>query len=892
MTEEGKQQAKKEVFLKDYQPPPYRVDKVDIGFDLSPGDTVVTTEQVIEPRQGNHGGALELDGAPEVALRELKVNGEEVKKENFERTALGGLVVKQPPEGRFTLTTVVQIDPSSNLSLEGLYMSGGNFTTQMEAQGFRNVTFFYDRPDVMPKWTTWIRADKKEYPVLLSNGDLVQQRDLEDGRHEAKWQDPFRKPSYLFALVAGQLAETRDKHVTSSGKEVALRIFTEEHNKHKVDFHLESLKKAMAWDERTYGCEYDLDEYKTVIVDDFNMGAMENKSLVIFNSKRALATPDTATDAEFASIEGVVGHEYFHNWTGNRITCRDWFQLSLKEGLTVFRERHFCGDMNSHSIQRIEDTKVLRRIQFPEDAGSSAHPVRPPSYVKMDNFYTPTVYEKGSEVISMLRHLVGSHGFRRGFDLYRERHDGQAVTCEDWVKAHADANGLDLSQFMLWYSQAGTPVLTFRGQYDEKSKTYTLKISQYTPPTPGEPKKEPLLMPVNVGLLSSDGKDIPLRIRGQQPPAGGPPSTVMFKMSDWEHTFVFEDVPEKPVLSPLRGFTAPVKVDSGLSKEELAFLLAHDSDDFNRWDSGQTLFTNMIIDCYQSRLAGSEMRADPLVVDATRKALEESLEEGADRAFFAKVLDIPDVGEVVESLEEADPVVLHEARAFVRKSIASELRELLRRVVDANDEREYSREREGRAKRSMKNAALGLLAELREDAIAQELLRRCNEATNMTDRLGALRCLNDWPCPEREEAHRQLQEAFRNDSFVMNSWLTLQGQSNLENNLETVRNVMESDVFNIQVPNNNYSLLGGFTNSPLNFHKDDGSGYKFLADTLLEIDGFNPQCAARLVKKLVNFHKFDKHRQNLMRKQLQRLADYPDLSPNSQEMVMKGLANE
>jgi aminopeptidase N len=635
--------------------------------------------------------------------------------------------------------------------------------------------------------------------------------------------------------------------------------------------------------------EYDLDLFNIVAVDDFNMGAMENKSLNIFNSRLILATPTTATDADYAAIEGVVAHEYFHNWTGNRVTCRDWFQLSLKEGLTVYRDQEFSSDMNSRGVKRIGDVSRLRASQFPQDAGPMAHPIRPESYIKMDNFYTVTVYEKGAEVVRMYETLLGKRGFRDGMDLYFERHDGQAVTCDDFLNAMADANHADLSQFKPWYSQAGTPLVTATTAYDAEARTFSVSLTQATPDTPGQSDKKPVLMPISIGLVGPDGTDVPLRLRGEDE-TDEVTTTKTLRFSDASATYVFEDVPEKPTPSILRDFSAPVRLSTDLEKEDLIFLMANDSDLFNKWEAGQTLFRETLLSLIEDAKHGKELVLDDAIVDATRAVVAVAVDDAADKAFIARAMALPSESELSELVSPADPDVIREARDFVVVSLAKALRPELEAGLEANSAAEYARDGSARAARSLKNACLAFLSRLEDEAVDAECARRFREADNMTDQVAALAALASRACPEREAALAAFYEQWKHDPLIMNKWLGLQASASLPNNVENVKALMAHPAFDVKNPNKVYSLIGGFLGGcPSNFHDASGSGYAFLGDVVLQLDAINGSVAARMVAGFTRWRKYDEKRQALMKAQLERIMNHEGLSENVYEIVAKSL---
>jgi aminopeptidase N len=868
--------------LKDYTPPPYLVDTVDLRFDLDEEVTLVQSRMQVRRNPDHSGGPapLVLDGRG-LVLRSLRLDGRTLSEGEYLLEEESLTLPEVPAE--FVLEVETRIKPQENTALEGLYKSSGNYCTQCEAQGFRRITFYPDRPDVMARFSATIIADRQRYPVLLANGNLVEEGEMDGGRHFARWEDPFKKPCYLFALVAGQLVRIEDSFRTRSGREVVLRIYVEERNRDKCDHAMRSLKKAMRWDEEVFGLEYDLDIYMIVAVDDFNMGAMENKGLNIFNSKYVLARPETATDSDFQAIEEVIGHEYFHNWTGNRVTCRDWFQLSLKEGLTVFRDQQFAADMTSRAVKRIEDVRVLRNVQFPEDAGPMAHPVRPASYVEINNFYTPTVYNKGAEVIRMIHTLLGTDGFREGLRLYLRRHDGQAVTCDDFVRAMADAGGIDLGQFRLWYSQAGTPQLTVEGAYDSDSRTYTLKVRQHTPATPDQERKEPYHIPLAMGLLGRDGQDLPLRMEEEKAATAG---TRVLSLCREEETFCFVDVPETPVPSLLRGFSAPVRLRVDLDDRELAFLMARDSDAFNRWEAGQQLAVRVMRKLVEDFRQGKERVLPPVFVEAFGRTLNDA---GADPALLALALTLPTETYLGEMMEVIDPEAIHEVREFIRRDLAGRLREDFRHIHVANAPTgPYSIEPVGR--RSLRNLCMAYLMTLEDRETLEICLEQFRTGDNMTDVIAALGCLVNRDAPERGEALETFYRRWREDPLVIDKWFTLQATSRLPGTLDEVKRLTGHPAFNIRNPNRVRSLIGAFAQgNPARFHDRNGAGYGFLADRVLEVNRLNPQVAARLVQPLTNWRRYEEGRRRLMQMELERIAAAPQLSRDVYEIVIKSL---
>ena len=888
-TTEKVAEAPKPIYLKDYTAPDYKFAKVVLDFELGEEVTVVGNTIAVEPTftAGGDPRPLFLNGDPTVQLESVTVDGTALDAADYVLTPKG-LTITAPPAVPFELKITTTIKPQENTELEGLYKSSGNFCTQCEAEGFRRITFYQDRPDVMSEFTTKITADKAKYPVLLSNGNLVDSGELDGGKHFTVWEDPFPKPAYLFALVAGDLGMIEDTFTTKSGREVALRIYVEEHNLDKADWAMVSLVKSMKWDEDVFGLEYDLDLFNIVAVDDFNMGAMENKSLNIFNSRLVLATPTTATDMDYSAIEGVVAHEYFHNWTGNRVTCRDWFQLSLKEGLTVYRDQEFSADMNSRGVKRIGDVARLRMSQFPQDAGPMAHPIRPESYIKMDNFYTVTIYEKGAEVVRMYETLLGKDGFRKGMDLYFARHDGQAVTCDDFLAAMADANDADLTAFKPWYSQAGTPTLDVTTEYDSDAKTFTMTCTQSIAGTPGQSDKSPVLMPIAVGLLASDGSDMELVLDGD---AVKGETTKVLRLSESSQTFVFKCVGEKPVPSILRNFSAPVRLTTDLTQEDLIFLMANDSDQFNRWEAGQTLTRSLLLDLVAKAGEGETLVMDQKIVDAMHNIVNLAKEKGADKAFIARAMALPSEGELSEMVSPADPDVIHAARDFVVKTLAKELKSELTWTMKDNTSEKYERDGESRAARTLKNMCLGLLSYLEDPEIDAEALARFKSADNMTDQISALSALSGRAdCEARTDAIDMFYEQWKHDPLIMNKWLGLQAGAALPNNVENVKRLTEHPAFDIKNPNKVYSLVGGFVGgTPTNFHAADGSGYEFLGDIVLKIDKLNGGVAARMVGGFTRWRKYDEKRRVMMKAQLERIVGTEGLSENVFEIVSKSL---
>ena len=867
----------------DYRPPPHRIERVALEFDLDAEETRVRA-RLETRREAAAPAPLVLDGE-DLALDSVRVNGVSLTADDYE-IAPGRLVLADPGE-----TAVVEIEtrcrPADNTRLEGLYRSGGMFCTQCEAEGFRRIAWFVDRPDVMAVYTTTLIADRETAPVLLSNGNLVETRDLGDGRHLARWHDPFPKPSYLFALVAGDLAVVEDRFVTASGREVTLRLYVERGNESRCGFALGALKRAMRWDEETYGLEYDLDLFNIVAVADFNMGAMENKSLNVFNARYVLADPETATDADYAFVEAVVAHEYFHNWTGNRITCRDWFQLSLKEGLTVFRDRQFSADARSPAVKRIEDARALRARQFREDSGPLAHPVRPESYIEINNFYTATVYEKGAEVVGMLHTLLGPDGFRRGMDAYVARHDGEAATCDQFVAAMADANGRDLGRFMRWYAQAGTPEVTVSGAWDAAARSYALVVVQRTPPTPDQAEKEPLHMPFAVALLGRGGRPLPLRLAGE--PAAAAAASRVLELTGERHVFRFVDVDEAPVPSLNRGFSAPVRLKTDRGEAELAFLLACDDDPFSRWDAGRQLALDLLLGMVDDIRAARPMRSPEAYVEALRGVLARAPE---DRALAAETLRLPSADVLADRMSVVDVEAIHAAREGLRSAVAAALESALADAYRASrTDAPYRPDAAGAARRALANQALHYLARAPSAAARGLVARQYRAADNMTDRFAALALLADEPGEAREAALADFYGRFRDAPAAVDKWLAVQARSTLPETLERVRALLAHEAFSPANPNKVRALIAAFADgNPLRFHAASGAGYAFLADRVLALDGRNPQLAARLLAPFGRWRRFDAGRRSKMRAALERILAAPGLSRDAWEIASKALA--
>jgi aminopeptidase N len=877
------------IYLKDYQAPEYLIDETHLTFELFEDHTLVHAQLVMRrnPARGAGLPPLELDGQ-QLELLRASLDDQELQPGDYQLDA-DSLTV-QPKAERFTLDTSVKIHPESNTALEGLYKSGKMFCTQCEAEGFRKITYYLDRPDVMSTFTTTVIAEQHRYPVLLSNGNPIGSGPAEDGRHWATWEDPFMKPAYLFALVAGDLWCVEDSFTRQSGREVTLRIYVEPENIDKCDHAMVSLKKSMRWDEEVYGREYDLDIFMIVAVNDFNMGAMENKGLNIFNSSCVLARAETATDAAHQRVEGVVAHEYFHNWSGNRVTCRDWFQLSLKEGFTVFRDAEFSADMNSRTVKRIEDVAYLRTHQFAEDAGPMAHPVRPESFIEISNFYTLTVYEKGAEVVRMVRTLLGSEGFRKGSDLYFERHDGQAVTTDDFIKAMEDANGVDFTQFKRWYSQAGTPRLEVSEAYDAAAQTYSLTFRQSCPQTPDKAEKLPFVIPVELGLLDADGNDLPLQLAGEDAAQG---TSRVLSVTEAEQTFTFQGIQAKPLPSLLRGFSAPVKLSFPYDRDQLMFLMQHDSDGFNRWEAGQQLSVQVLQELIGQHQRGEALKLDQRLITALGTVLGNV---SLDPAMVAEMLSLPGEAYLTEISQVADVDAIHAAREFARQQIAEHLFDTLWARYQAHREESrstaYVASAEHFARRSLQNIALSYLMQSGKQQVLEATLEQFEHCDNMTERLTALAVLVNSPFEaERAKALAAFAEHFKDNPLVMDQWFSVQAASTLPGGLARVKALMQHPAFTLKNPNKVRALIGAFAGQNLvNFHAADGSGYRFLADLVIELNALNPQIASRQLAPLTRWRKYDDARQALMKGELERILASGELSSDVYEVVSKSLA--
>lgn len=880
------------VLRSQYRVPDYLIETVDLAFDLGETETTVVSRLQVRRREDRPSGAEEipplvLDGEA-LELREIAIDDRVLDPDEY-READDQLVVHAPP-ARFELRTVVAIHPESNTALSGLYKSSGNFCTQCEAMGFRRITYFLDRPDVMARYRVSIEADAERYPVLLSNGNRIEEETLPGGRHRVRWEDPFPKPSYLFALVAGDLRCYEGTFTTASGREVKLEIWVEPQNIDKCEHALRALQRSMKWDEETFGLEYDLDIYMIVAVGDFNMGAMENKGLNVFNSKYVLALPETATDDDYEAIEGVIAHEYFHNWTGNRVTCRDWFQLTLKEGLTVYRDQRFSEDMTSEAVVRIANVKQLRARQFPEDEGPMAHPIRPESYISMDNFYTATVYEKGSEVVRMYEALLGRDGFRRGMDLYFDRHDGQAVTCDDFRHAMADATGRDLTQFERWYLQAGTPRVRAQGAFDAASGTYRLTLAQDYPETafeiPGAKDRRPLHMPVRLGLLARDGRALPVTLEGESTP--GATSRVL-ELTEAEQTFAFSGLDEAPVPSLFRGFSAPIRLEMQRPAEDYALQMAHDEDPFNRWDAGQQLALELLVKSATAAEEGDPLPLDPGFSAAWARVLED---ETLDGSLRAQALVLPAERVVAQEMPVIRPEAIHAAREAMVEGLAKAHRDALWARYEAlAPDGPYVHERAQIDRRRLRNVVLRMLVATGEEDAIEAAWSQYASADNMTDAQAAFVVLADQTHPRRDDVVEAFYARWRDDPLVLDKWFTIQATSTRADTLDRVRALAEHDDFNLTNPNRVRALIGAFcSGNQVRFHAVSGEGYVFLADHVLALDAANPQVASRMASVFNDWRRYDEGRQAAIQTQLERIAARDPLSKDVYEIVNRALS--
>ena len=883
----------KTIRLEDYKPPLYLIDKTALRFELGDEETLVKAALQFRRNPNAEASAAEntlrLHGQ-ELDFRSLAIDGQALSADQYQLGA-EELVIHQVPE-QFLLESVVAIKPQDNTSLEGLYKSQTMYCTQCEAEGFRKITWYLDRPDVMSEFTTTVEADKSQYPLLLSNGNPVDSGDTPDGRHWVTWHDPFKKPAYLFALVAGSLSCIEDSFTTMSGRDIALRIYVEEKDLDKCDHAMQSLKNAMTWDEEVYGREYDLDIFMVVAVDDFNMGAMENKGLNIFNTSCVLAKAETTTDAGFQRVEAVVAHEYFHNWSGNRVTCRDWFQLSLKEGFTVFRDAEFSADMGSPTVKRVEDVNFLRTLQFAEDGGPTAHPVQPASYMEISNFYTLTIYEKGAEVVRMIHTLLGPELFRAGSDLYFERHDGEAATIADFIAAMTEVSGRDFTTFMHWYHQGGTPRLAVSGEYDATAQTYRLHLSQSCPATPESAEKQAFHVPIRLGLVGASG-DLPLHLKGQ---ANGE-TQITYELTEATNTLVFENVVEEPIPSLLRGFSAPVKLDFPYSRDQLLHLMRYDSDSFNRWEACNKLALGILQGLIEDVLADRELVLDGRLIDAYRALLND---EKADPAMVALMLALPSEAYLSEVAEVIEVAAIHCARQFARRALADALHSEFLAIYRANSAalksaKQYSATGTQIAQRSLKNTALAYLVQTGDSDAIQLAYAQFHNADNMTDTSTALVALVNCSAPAAQKLAKQALFTFYshwlNESLVVNQWFQIQAWCTVPGGLERVKSLMQHSAFDIKNPNKVRALIAAFcSGNAVNFHGGEGEAYTFLADQVLTLDELNPQIASRIITPLTKWRKYPEPASGRMQAELQRVLARPGLSKDVYEIVNKSLA--
>ncbi|MDH5911616.1 aminopeptidase N [Vibrio splendidus] len=858
-------------YRKDYQSPSHTISEIDLTFDLYDSASIITA--VSSVKQEKESSTLVLDGE---GLKLVSVLVEGTEWTQYEQSETLLTLNDLPKE--FTLTIVTEVDPEGNSALEGLYKSGGAFCTQCEAEGFRRITYYMDRPDVLAKFTTTVIADKAENPFLLSNGNRVDEGEAENGRHWVKWQDPHPKPAYLFALVAGDFDVLRDAYTTQSGRNVDLEIFVDKGNLDRANHAMVSLINSMKWDEERFNLEYDLDIYMIVAVDFFNMGAMENKGLNVFNSKFVLANDQTATDTDYLGIEAVIGHEYFHNWTGNRVTCRDWFQLSLKEGLTVFRDQEFSSDLGSRAVNRINNVRIIRGPQFAEDASPMSHPIRPEKVIEMNNFYTLTVYEKGSEVIRMIHTLLGEEGFQKGMKLYFERHDGTAATCEDFVAAMEDASGVDLSQFRLWYSQSGTPTLSVESHYDAEKKEYTLTTRQVTAPTHEQTEKQALHIPLDIELYTASGEVIELQCNGQS-------IHNVLDVKEAEQTFVFENVSDQPIPSLLREFSAPVKLEYDYSDEELIFLMVNARNEFSRWDAGQMLLAKYIRSNVEKVQQGQEFELSASVVDAFRGVL---LSDSLEPAFIAEMLSLPSHNEVSGWYERVDIDAVASVLKAMKVTLAKELEDELAAVYHSHVLTEYTIDHDSIGKRTLRKVCLSYLAHTEKGN--DLVVAMYQQANNMTDTMAAMGAANSAQLPCRETLMADYSDKWKHDGLVMDKWFALQGTNPSSNALEVIKASMSHQAFSLKNPNRTRNLVGSFLNmNPVQFHDKSGQGYAFAGEILRELNSSNPQVASRLIDPLLKFRKYDEERQALIKKELETLKNMDNLAKDLFEKVTKAL---
>ena len=867
------------IHLKDYRVPNYLIQSVELNIVLDEHQTRVVSKLTLKrnPECQNESHRLDLMGE-QLELVGIALNGKALVENQYQLTDELLSFDNLPQSEAFVLAIENKINPEKNTALEGLYLSNGMLCTQCEAEGFRKITYFLDRPDVMTKFTTTLTGDKDKYPILLSNGNKIAAGELKNNRHWVTWEDPFAKPCYLFALVAGQLNVIENTFTTMSGREITLQIFVEAHDKDKCAHAMQSLKDAMSWDEKVYGREYDLDLYMIVAVGHFNMGAMENKGLNVFNTKFVLASPDTATDSDYEGISGVIAHEYFHNWTGNRITCRDWFQLSLKEGFTVFRDQTFTADHSSQGVKRIEDVNLLRARQFAEDAGPLAHPIRPNAYIEINNFYTLTVYEKGAEVVRMLHTLLGEKGFRAGSDLYFERHDGQAVTCDDFVAAMESANNVNLGQFKRWYSQIGTPVVNVHQYYDAVKKTLTLELEQQSQ------APEPLQIPLKMGLLHSDGTATEIYLNdskdGQQ--------EIILQLTEAKQCFTFHQLDQKPVLSLLRGFSAPIKLNNAQSLEELAFLLSYDNDHFNRWEAGQKLAATIIFSLIDAIQQHKPLTLNPILIHAFQNVLTETWD---DLSYFSLLLSLPSEIYLAEQMKVVDVDAIHQAREFLRLKLAETLHVELNALYQR-----YHKDESGCfdanaiGRRRIKNSCLSYLSTLEHADIQKMAVSQFKNAGNMTDQMAALCAIVNSNHPEKSTSLEAFYQQWQDEALVIDKWFALQASSSMSGAFITVQALLNHEAFDLKNPNRTRSLIGAFSQAnPVNYHAKNGEGYQFLADQVIALNSINPQVASRMINALTQWRRFDEQRQQLMKAQLERIIKTENISKDVYELASKSL---
>ncbi|MFV9997249.1 MAG: aminopeptidase N [Arsenophonus endosymbiont of Dermacentor nuttalli] len=871
-------QQRQEKYRQDYQAPDYTITDIELDFVLDPATTIVTAISRVK-RLNSQANTLIINGE-NLILHSIQIDGEPWL---AYREEAGKLIIESVPE-TFVLKIINEINPLKNTALEGLYVSADVLCTQCEAEGFRHITYYLDRPDVLARFTTCITADKSRYPYLLSNGNQIDKGEKEDGRHWVKWQDPFPKPSYLFALVAGDFDVLYDHYVSQSGRNITLALFVDKGNLDRANWAMVCLKNAMRWDESRFGFEYDLDIYMIVTVDFFNMGAMENKGLNIFNSKYVLAKTETATDKDYLNIEAVIGHEYFHNWTGNRITCRDWFQLSLKEGLTVFRDQEFSSDLGSRSVNRIENVRLMRAQQFAEDASPMAHPIRPDKVIEMNNFYTLTVYEKGAEVIRMLHTLLGEEQFQAGMKLYTARHDGSAATCDDFVQAMEDASNIDLTLFRRWYSQSGTPVVTVRDEYIVEKQQYLLHISQMTPATADQAEKLPLHIPLDIELYDSEGNVIPLQHNGR-------PVHSVLNVVKSQQTFIFDNVNSPPIPSLLREFSAPVKLDYLYTDQQLALLMRYVSNDFARWDAAQSLLAIYIKNNVTRQQQAQDLQLPSHIIDAFSAVLSD---KSSDPALTAQIFTLPSENEVGEWFEIIDPMTIRDVINFIIQKFATEMAAEFAAVYHANKVTEYRIDHADIAKRCLRNRCLFYLAFGEDKRQADRYVtEQYYQANNMTDVMAALNAAVAAQLPSCQQLMAQFEQRWRDDGLIMDKWFMLQATSPAKNVLATVRSLLAHPTFSMENPNRVRSLIGAFVSqNPAAFHREDGDGYQFLVEMLTFLNRSNPQVAARLIEPLIRLRRYDETRQNLMYQALKQLKQLENLSADLFEKIIKALENK